>query len=49
MGSAVSGVLFGFSTTFTALVITRSLNGLMNGNVAVLKSIMFVLRNLAHH
>ena len=44
MGSAVAGIMFGFSRSFVALVITRSLIGMMNGNVAVLKSIMYVKR-----
>jgi MFS family permease len=40
IGSSISAVAFGFSNSFWTLVITRSLNGMMNGNVAVLKSVM---------
>lgn len=37
---AVSAIAFGASRSFTALVITRAINGLANGNVAVLKSVI---------
>ncbi|WVQ94221.1 hypothetical protein IAU59_001299 [Kwoniella sp. CBS 9459] len=39
-GATISSVLFGFSTTFSAMVLTRTINGLANGNVAVLKSVI---------
>ncbi|WRT63301.1 uncharacterized protein IL334_000206 [Kwoniella shivajii] len=39
-GATISSVLFGFSTTFPAMVLTRAINGLANGNVAVLKSVI---------
>ncbi|WVR03166.1 hypothetical protein IAU60_000156 [Kwoniella sp. DSM 27419] len=39
-GAAVSSVLFGFSTSFFTMVATRTINGLFNGNVAVLKSVI---------
>ncbi|WWC57679.1 uncharacterized protein I303_100213 [Kwoniella dejecticola CBS 10117] len=39
-GAAVSSILFGFSTTFPMMVLTRTINGLCNGNVAVLKSVI---------
>ncbi|OCF34815.1 hypothetical protein I317_04014 [Kwoniella heveanensis CBS 569] len=39
-GATISSILFGFSTTFYAMVLTRSINGLANGNVAVLKSVI---------
>ncbi|WVF66612.1 hypothetical protein IAT40_001352 [Kwoniella sp. CBS 6097] len=39
-GAAISSILFGFSTTFSAMVLTRTINGLANGNVAVLKSVI---------
>jgi MFS family permease len=39
-GSAISAILFGMSQSFWMMVVTRSINGLMNGNVAVLKCIM---------
>jgi predicted MFS family arabinose efflux permease len=40
VGCSVSAVAFGFSQSFWMLVVTRSLNGMMNGNVAVLKCIV---------
>ncbi|TYJ57491.1 hypothetical protein B9479_001808 [Cryptococcus floricola] len=40
VGAALSSVLFGFSTNFPMMVITRVINGLANGNVAVLKSVI---------
>lgn len=39
-GAALSSVLFGFATTFPMMVLTRVINGLANGNVAVLKSVI---------
>ncbi|WWC97476.1 hypothetical protein V866_004356 [Kwoniella sp. B9012] len=39
-GAAISSVLFGFSTTFPMMILTRTINGLANGNVAVLKSVI---------
>ncbi|KAI9634257.1 major facilitator superfamily domain-containing protein [Dioszegia hungarica] len=40
IGSAISAIMFGFSKSLTMMIVTRSFNGLMNGNVAVLKCIM---------
>ncbi|KAJ8072018.1 hypothetical protein PM082_015576 [Marasmius tenuissimus] len=40
MGSALSMLCFGLSRTFWALVISRCLTGLLNGNVGVMKSTM---------
>ncbi|KAF9065821.1 MFS general substrate transporter [Rhodocollybia butyracea] len=37
-GSAISMLLFGLSKTFWALVISRCLTGLLNGNIGVMKS-----------
>ncbi|KAK8870112.1 hypothetical protein IAR55_000682 [Kwoniella newhampshirensis] len=39
-GAALSSILFGFSTTFPMMIVTRVINGLANGNVAVLKSVI---------
>ncbi|WVQ82571.1 hypothetical protein IAT38_004701 [Cryptococcus sp. DSM 104549] len=39
-GAAISSILFGFSRTFPMMVLTRVINGLANGNVAVLKSVI---------
>ncbi|CAD6582288.1 MAG: hypothetical protein TREMPRED_003255 [Tremellales sp. Tagirdzhanova-0007] len=40
VGSAISAVSLGLSRSFVAIVISRCLSGIMNGNIAVLKSIM---------
>lgn len=40
IGSAISAIMFGFSGSLTMMIVTRAVNGLMNGNVAVLKCIM---------
>ncbi|ORY23550.1 major facilitator superfamily domain-containing protein [Naematelia encephala] len=40
VGSSVSAVAFGLSKSFPMLVLTRCLNGVMNGNIGVLKAIM---------
>ena len=40
VGSSISAVAFGLSRSFWALVISRSLNGMMNGNIGVLKAIV---------
>ncbi|WVQ72317.1 hypothetical protein IAR50_001867 [Cryptococcus sp. DSM 104548] len=40
VAGAVSSILFGFSTSFPMMVVTRVINGLANGNVAVLKSVI---------
>ncbi|KAF8713430.1 hypothetical protein AX14_012984 [Amanita brunnescens Koide BX004] len=40
MGSVLSMLCFGLSRTFTALVISRSLCGILNGNVGVMKSVL---------
>lgn len=37
-GCAISGIAFGFSTTFWQMCLARSLNGLFNGNIAILKA-----------
>ncbi|KAJ6534935.1 MFS general substrate transporter [Mycena capillaripes] len=39
-GTALSMLCFGMSRTFWALVVSRCLTGLLNGNVGVMKSIM---------
>ncbi|WWC67231.1 uncharacterized protein I206_101138 [Kwoniella pini CBS 10737] len=39
-GAATSSILFGFSTTLPMMILTRTINGLCNGNVAVLKSVI---------
>ncbi|KAL7419048.1 hypothetical protein Q5752_005884 [Cryptotrichosporon argae] len=38
--SAVSATCFGLSKSFTTLLVARAINGLANGNVAVLKSVI---------
>ncbi|KAF8718253.1 hypothetical protein AX14_012062 [Amanita brunnescens Koide BX004] len=40
MGSILSMLCFGLSRTFTALVISRCLCGVLNGNAGVMKSVM---------
>jgi len=40
LGLAVFGVLFGLQKTYIGLIICRSLAGMMNGNVAILQSIV---------
>ena len=40
MGLTLSMFCFGLSRTFPALVVSRSLVGLLNGNIGVLKSIL---------
>jgi len=40
LGTVVSSVLFGISRSFWALVFSRCLNGMLNGNVGVMKSMM---------
>ncbi|KIK52657.1 hypothetical protein GYMLUDRAFT_1028562 [Collybiopsis luxurians FD-317 M1] len=37
-GSMISMLLFGLSTTFWALVVSRCLTGLLNGNIGIMKS-----------
>ncbi|KAF8630793.1 hypothetical protein AX15_002723 [Amanita polypyramis BW_CC] len=39
-GNALSMICFGISRTFTTLVISRCLCGLLNGNIGVMKSVM---------
>ena len=39
-GVSLSMYCFGLSRTFWGLVISRSLNGALNGNIGVMKSIM---------
>ncbi|MCO5585712.1 hypothetical protein L7F22_039648 [Adiantum nelumboides] len=39
-GVAVSTLAFGLSKTFLSMILARSISGLMNGNVAVLKSVL---------
>ncbi|KAH9850280.1 MFS general substrate transporter [Lenzites betulinus] len=39
-GLAISMILFGLSKTFTALVLSRCLVGMLNGNIGVMKSMM---------
>ncbi|TRM65076.1 major facilitator superfamily domain-containing protein [Schizophyllum amplum] len=39
-GLSVSMYLFGLSKTFTGLVLSRALNGALNGNIGVIKSMM---------
>ncbi|KAM0789009.1 hypothetical protein ACM66B_003077 [Microbotryomycetes sp. NB124-2] len=39
-GVAISTLAFGFSTTFAALIVSRTLGGALNGNVAVIKSMI---------
>ncbi|KAF8258683.1 major facilitator superfamily domain-containing protein [Lactarius quietus] len=40
LGTIVSSLLFGLSRSFSALVFSRFLNGLLNGNAGVVKSMM---------
>ncbi|PBL04236.1 MFS general substrate transporter [Armillaria gallica] len=40
VGSAISMLSFGLSRTFWALVISRCVTGLLNGNIGVMKSVM---------
>ncbi|KAH9011888.1 MFS general substrate transporter [Lactarius hengduanensis] len=40
LGTMVSSVLFGLSRSFPALVFSRCLHGMLNGNVGVMKSMM---------
>jgi MFS family permease len=40
LGLTISMLCFGLSRSFSALVVSRSLVGLLNGNVGVLKSMM---------
>ncbi|TFK27818.1 MFS general substrate transporter [Coprinopsis marcescibilis] len=40
MGTLISMIAFGVSTTFGALVVSRCLTGLLNGNIGVMKSAM---------
>ncbi|KAL7714253.1 Transporter [Entamoeba marina] len=40
IGSAISTLLFGFSFNFPWAVVTRSINGLVNGNIGVIKTLM---------
>ncbi|KAN0136114.1 major facilitator superfamily [Lactarius tabidus] len=40
LGTIVSSLLFGLSRSFWALVFSRCLNGMLNGNVGVMKSMM---------
>jgi len=40
LGTIVSCVLFGLSRSFWALVLSRFLNGMLNGNIGVTKSMM---------
>ncbi|KAJ7589891.1 major facilitator superfamily transporter [Mycena floridula] len=40
LGTTISMLLFGLSRTFWALVISRCLTGLLNGNVGVMKSLV---------
>ncbi|KAF8902180.1 major facilitator superfamily domain-containing protein [Mucidula mucida] len=40
IGTTLSMFLFGLSRTFWALVVSRSLTGLLNGNIGVMKSVM---------
>lgn len=40
IGSAISAVGFGMSNSFWAMVFWRSINGIMNGNIAILKCVM---------
>ncbi|KAK4055493.1 hypothetical protein OIV83_000039 [Microbotryomycetes sp. JL201] len=44
-GVAVSTLAFGFSTTFATLIVARCLGGALNGNVAVIKSMIGELTN----
>ncbi|KAI9452887.1 MFS general substrate transporter [Lactarius psammicola] len=40
LGTVVSSVLFGLSRSFSALVFSRCLHGMLNGNIGVMKSMM---------
>ncbi|KAH8993664.1 major facilitator superfamily transporter [Lactarius deliciosus] len=40
LGTIVSSILFGLSRSFSALVFSRCLNGILNGNTGILKSMM---------
>ncbi|KAF9560725.1 MFS general substrate transporter [Agrocybe pediades] len=40
LGTAISMLSFGLSRTFWALVLSRCLTGLLNGNIGVMKSVM---------
>ncbi|KAH9005430.1 MFS general substrate transporter [Lactarius hatsudake] len=40
LGTMVSSILFGLSRSFSALVFSRCLNGILNGNTGILKSMM---------
>ncbi|KAI9439349.1 MFS general substrate transporter [Lactarius indigo] len=40
LGTAVSSILFGLSRSFPALVFSRCLHGMLNGNIGVMKSMM---------
>ncbi|KAH9052774.1 MFS general substrate transporter [Lactarius vividus] len=40
LGTMVSSILFGLSRSFPALVFSRCLHGMLNGNVGVMKSMM---------
>jgi MFS family permease len=43
-GASVSVIAFGFSQTFWMMVVFRALGGLLNGNVAVIKSMLGEVR-----
>ncbi|KAH8985273.1 MFS general substrate transporter [Lactarius akahatsu] len=40
LGTVVSSILFGLSRSFSALVLSRCLHGMLNGNIGVMKSMM---------
>ncbi|KAH9026658.1 MFS general substrate transporter [Lactarius hengduanensis] len=40
LGTMVASILFGLSRSFTALVFSRCLHGMLNGNIGVMKSMM---------
>ncbi|KAH9054523.1 major facilitator superfamily transporter [Lactarius vividus] len=40
LGTIISSILFGLSRSFPALVLSRCLNGMLNGNTGVMKSMM---------
>ncbi|KAI9452891.1 MFS general substrate transporter [Lactarius psammicola] len=40
LGTIISSVLFGLSRSFSALVLSRCLNGMLNGNTGVMRSMM---------
>ncbi|KAI9443931.1 MFS general substrate transporter, partial [Lactarius indigo] len=40
LGTIVASILFGLSRSFTALVFSRCLHGMLNGNIGVMKSMM---------